>query len=376
MDWSLTVGSVRGIKIRVHVTFLLIIAWAAYNWGIVLRGGWSGAVYGVVFTLLVFFCVVLHELAHSLVATHHGVHVLEIELSPIGGLAKMDSVPEAPSQELTMALAGPLANLLLAMPLGILIAVLIGSHSIKSLGHLLYLMRRPSLQGFVLNLFATNVFLALFNLLPAFPMDGGRALRSVLTWVLGRSSATNWAASIGQWLAAIMGFVGLLVGNLVMALIAAFVFVSARQEQQLSNLQATLGDVPVSEALNTSFPTLSPQDTLDTVLERTKRGQTAPFAVLDGPRFLGLLTTTDITAALETYGGSALTGDIMRQGVATVSPSDTLAHARQLMARSGLSGLPVVQDGQLLGLVTAHQIQQIYGFLAAQQRRQNHGRRQ
>jgi stage IV sporulation protein FB len=329
----------------------------------------------VVFTSLVFVCVVLHEIAHGLVATHYGVRVHEIELSPIGGLAKMDSVPEAPSQELIMALAGPLVNLLLAVPLGVSIAMLIGSHSIKSMGHLLYLMRKPSLQGFVLNLFATNVFLALFNLLPAFPMDGGRALRSVLTWAIGRSSATNWAAGIGQWLAAFMGLAGLLVGNLVMVLIGAFVFVSARQEQQLSNLEDVLRDVPVGEALNANVPTLSPQNTLEVVMERTKRGQPAPFAVLDGTRLLGLLSSDDITSALETYGSEALVGHVMRQDFPVLSPSHTLAHARQLMARSRLPGLPVVQDGQLLGMVTVQQIQQLCGFLAAQQRRRGHSPR-
>jgi len=370
MDWSLTLGSIRGIQIRIHVTFPLIIVWAAYNWGIVLRGGWSGALYGVAFSMIVFLCVILHELAHSLVATHFGVRVHEIELSPIGGLAKMDSMPEAPSQELTMSLAGPLINLMLAVPLGILIAVLIGSNSIKSLGHLIYLMRKPSLQGFVLNLFTTNVFLALFNLIPAFPMDGGRALRSVLTLAIGPSSATDWAAGIGQWLAAIMGLVGLLVGNLVLALIGAFIFLSARQEHQLFNLQTMLGAVTVSEALNTSFPTLAPQDSLDAVLEQTKHGHPAPFAIMDGSRLVGLLTATDITAALETYGSSALVGHIMRQDFYALSPSDTLASAHQLMARSGLTGLPVMQDSQLLGLVTAQQIQQIYRFLAAQR----HGR--
>jgi len=375
MDWSLTLGTIRGIHIRIHVTFPLIIVWAAYNWGIVLRGGWSGALYGATFSMVVFLCVILHELAHSLVATHYGVRVHEIELSPIGGLAKMDSMPEAPSQELTMALAGPFVNLLLAAPLGVLIAMLIGSHSIKSLGHLVYLMRKPSLQGFVLNLFTTNVFLALFNLIPAFPMDGGRALRSVLTWAIGRSSATDWAAAIGQWLAAIMGLAGLLVGNLVMALIGAFIFLGARQEYQLSKLQTILGDMPVSEALNTSFPTLSPQDSLDAVVERVKHGHLAPFAVMNSLRLVGLLTASDITAALETYGPSALVGHIMRQDFATLSPSDTLACAHQLMARSGLTGLPVMQDSQLLGMVTAQQIEQIYRFLTAQRERQGRGLR-
>jgi Zn-dependent protease/predicted transcriptional regulator len=372
MTWSLTLGAVRGIKIRVHGTLLLIIAWAAYNWGMVLRGGWSGAAYGVALTFAVFFCVVVHELAHSLVALRFGVGVHDIELSPIGGLARMDSMPHTPSHELSLAVAGPLANLLLAVPLGILIAVLIGSRSFKSLGHLLYLMRKPSLEGFVLNLFATNVFLALFNLIPAFPMDGGRILRSLLTWAIGPSAATDWAASIGQWLSIIMGLAGLLVGNLILALVAAFVFVSARQEQQLFSMQAILVAVPVGDALNTAFSTLSPLDTLDVVLERTKRGQPAPFVVLEGSTLAGLLTAADITTALETYGSGALVGHIMRQDLPAVSPGDTSAHAYQLMARSDLPALPVMQDGQLVGLVTAQHIQQVHSFLSAKQRRRSH----
>jgi len=163
-----------------------------------LRGGWSGAVYGVVFTLIVFLCVVIHEVAHSLVAMRCGVRVHEIELSPIGGLARMDEIPDTPSHELTMALAGPVANLLLAVPLGIGVAWLVSNHPIRSLGHLLYLMRKPSWQGFVISLFATNVFLALFNLFPAFPMDGGRVLRSLLSlavlpaWASGSPPSWVW----------------------------------------------------------------------------------------------------------------------------------------------------------------------------------------
>jgi Zn-dependent protease len=369
MDWSLTLGTVRGIKIRIHVTFLLIIPWAAYNWGIVLGRGWPGALYGIVFTSIIFLCVVLHELAHSLVATFYGVRVREIELSPIGGLAKMDSMPEKPYQEFVMALAGPLVNLIIAVPLGWVVLLLIGSRSIMSLGHLIYLMSKPSWQGFILNLFATNVLLALFNLLPAFPMDGGRVLRSALTWGVGQRQATRWAARVGQGLAAIMVLAGLLTGNLMLPLIAVFVFFGAQQEERLTELQALLSNLLVSQALITPCPTLAAEETLDTVLQRAMRGHPAPFAVVEGERLLGLLTRSDITSALEVYGPNVRVGDIMRREFPTVSPTDTLVHARQLMATSGLRGLPVTEGGRLLGMVTARQIHEIYGFLSAQQRK-------
>jgi Zn-dependent protease len=375
MNWSLTLGTVRGIKIRIHLTFLLIIPWAAYNWGILMDGGWPGALYGIVFTTVIFLGVVLHELAHSLVATLYGVRVREIELSPIGGLAKMDSMPEKPYQEFVMAVAGPLVNLVIAVPLGGLVLLLIRNRSIMSLGHLIYLMGKPSWQGFILNLFATNVLLALFNLLPAFPMDGGRVLRSALSWGIGQRQATRWAARVGQGLAAIMLLAGLFTGNLMLALIAVFVYVSAQQEERLTELQSVLSDLPVSQALIHPCPTLSTEDTLRTVLERTMRGHQAPFAVVEGERLLGLLAKRDITSALQTYGPDVRVGDIMRSEFPTVSPADTLVHARQLMATSGLGALPVTEDGRFLGIVTAQQILEIYGFLSAQQRKQSQASR-
>ena len=368
MDWSLTLGTVLGIKIRIHVTFLLIILWAGYNWGILLRRGWSGALYGIALTVTIFLCVVLHELAHSLVATLCGVRVREIELSPIGGLAKMDSMPKKAYQEFVMALVGPLVNLIIAVPLGGLVLLLIGSRSIRSIGHLIYVMTVPSWKGFILNLFATNVLLAIFNLLPAFPMDGGRLLRSALSWGIGHRQATRWAARVGQGLAAIMAVAGLLTGNLILVLIGLFVFVGAQQEERLTELQTVLSSLAVSQALITPCPTLSADETLHTALERAMRGDAAPFAVVEAGRLVGLLTSRDITSALQTYGPGVRAGDVMRTEFPTLSLTDTLVHARQLMATTGLPALPVAQDGRLLGMVTARQIYEIHALLTAQQR--------
>ena len=267
MNWSWKLGSVRGIEIKIHVTFLLIIPWAAYNWGAVSGRGWSGALFGIAITGIIFLCVVLHELAHSLIAMHYGVHVREIELSPIGGIAKMDSMPKKPYQEFVMALAGPLVNLVIALPLGWIVLALVASHSIKSLGHLTYLMNRPSWQDLILNLFASNVALGLFNLLPAFPMDGGRVLRSALAWRLGQREATRLAARVGQVVATIMGLPGLFTGNLMLVFVALFVFAGAQQEERLTEFQAVLGDLPVHKAVVTAYRSLSPDDRLATALE-------------------------------------------------------------------------------------------------------------
>jgi Zn-dependent protease len=361
---------VRGIKIRIHLTFLLIIPWAAYNWGLAPGRGWSGALFGIALIAVIFVFVVLHELAHSLVATLYGVRVREIELSPIGGLAKMDSMPAKPYQEFVMAVAGPLLNLAFAIPLGGLVLWMAQRGFIRSIGHLLYLLGRPSWQGFILNLFASNLLLGLFNLLPAFPMDGGRVLRSALTWGVGQRQATRWAAYVGELTAIALGLIGLFTNNLILMLIAFFVFGGARQEYRMEELQAVLGKVPVSQALITTSPILSPDDTLAAALELTMHGHPAPYAIVENGQLAGLLTPMDITSALEIYGPGIHLGDLVRRQFPTLSPADTLAQAHHLMATSGLRALPVTEGGQFLGTVTMQQINEIYGLLTAQQRRQ------
>jgi Zn-dependent protease len=322
--------------------------------------------------LLLFLCVVLHELAHSFVAMFYGVRVREIELSPIGGMAKMDTLPAKPHQEFLMAVAGPLVNLIIAFPLGLVTLWMVRSGSVRSIRHLSYLMVRPSWQGLILNAFASNIVLAVFNLLPAFPMDGGRMLRSSLAWGIGQRQATRWAARVGQALAVIMALAGLLTGNLILTLIAIVVFVGAHQEAQFTDVQAILGNLQVGQALIRPCPTLSADDTLLTVIAEAMHGQAVLFAIMDAGALVGWLTHADIRSALATYGPNARVGDVMRKELAGVLPTDALAHARQVMATSGLRALPVLEAGQLLGMVTAQHIQQIYTLLSVQQERQRH----
>lgn len=370
MGWASTSGTVRGIKIRIHPTFLLLIPLAAYYWGVAPRRGWSGALFGMAILCTVFFLVVLHELAHSLVARHYGVQVREIELSPIGGIAKMDSMPQKPWQELTMSLAGPLVNLVSAAPMGLAVLWMIQDGLILSRGHFLYLLTKPSWQGFVLNVFVCNVLLVLFNLFPAFPMDGGRVLRSALAWRMGQTRGTLWAAYVGQVGAIALGTLGVLSVNWILILIALAIFGAARQEYRATELQATLGSMPVSQALITSAPTLSPDDPLASAMELVVHGQPAPYAVVASGRLAGLLTPVDITSALEVYSAEVRVEEIMRQRFPVLSPTDTLARAHQLMTTSGLRALPVVQGEQFLGMITAPQIQEIRALLSAQARRE------
>jgi len=372
MEWSMTLGTVSGIKIKLHLTFLLLIPWAAYNWGWGAQQGGSGALFGIALTVMLFLCVVLHELAHSLVARHYGVAVREIELLPIGGVSKMESMPEKPSEEFVMALAGPLVNLVIAIPLAGAVVVMILGGYIRSLNHLVYLFDKPSWQGLILNLLISNVMLAFFNLLPAFPMDGGRVLRSVLALRLGQRRATHIAARVGQFLAILLGLIGLLTPNWVLVFIALFVFTGAQQEERLSEILATLGDLRVGQAMITACEPLTPDETLQSVLEHALRGHPACYGVLQNEQLVGILTHADITSALETYDHDVRVRDVMRHEFPQVTTEDTLAKAWRLMATSGWRALPVVQDGKLMGMVTVQQIGEIYAFLAAKQRGQRH----
>jgi Zn-dependent protease/predicted transcriptional regulator len=373
MSWSLTLGSVRGIRLKLHLTFVLLLAWAAYYWGLDAGQGLLGALFGIALTVLLFGCIVLHELVHSLVALQYGVRVREIELSPIGGVSKMESMPEEPYQEFVMALSGPLVNLLIAVPLGGVVLAMVASGFIRSFNYFFYLMEKPSWQGLILNLFVSNVALALFNLLPAFPMDGGRVLRSVLAFGLGQRRATRLAARLGQMLAVLMGWVGLfpprgIEPNWVLVFIALFIFVGAQQEERMAEIQAVLDDLRVGQALITACQTLSPDDTLALVLEYSMRGHPACFGVVVGEQLVGLLNGADISSALEAYGPQVRVGDVMRKQFPSVATTDTLARAWQIMATSGQRALPVTEGGRWLGLLTAQQVGQIYTFLAAQQK--------
>jgi CBS domain-containing protein len=247
---------------------------------------------------------------------------------------------------------------------------MVRSGLIKSVRHLSYLMVRPSWQGLILNVFASNIVLAIFNLLPAFPMDGGRMLRSTLAWVIGQRQATRWAARVGQGLAAIMALAGLLTGNLLLTLIGIVVFVGAHQEEQFTDVQATLGDLRVGQALITPCPALAADDTLHTVIEQAMHGHAALFAIVEAGALVGWLTHLDIRSALATYGPDVRLGDVMRKDLQGILPTDTLVHARQVMATSGLRALPVTAAGQILGMVTSQQIQEIYALLSVQQERQ------
>ncbi|MDH3196982.1 MAG: site-2 protease family protein [Candidatus Krumholzibacteria bacterium] len=346
MKWSIRLGTYFGIPVYMHLTFLLLLAWVAMaHW--TQSRSIDAALTGVLFIVVIFGCVVLHEFGHALAARRYGISTRDITLLPIGGVARLERMPEDPRQELWVALAGPLVNVVIA---GALAAWLTVSHLMVPAGHI-------SLTGgpFLQRIMAVNVFLVLFNLLPAFPMDGGRVLRALLATRLEYTRATHIAAVVGQTMALIFGFVGLFV-NPMLIFIAFFVWIGAAQESSMVQMQSSLSGIPVSRAMVTDFRTLTPRDTLGDAIDLTLAGTQKDFPVVDEGRVVGVLTHRDMLAALARGGKEAEVGGVMQTDFEVVGAYEMLETAFRRLSACKCNTAPVALQGKLVGLVTMDNI--------------------
>ena len=260
MSWSLNIGSVAGTTVRIHVTFLLFLAWI---FGVqYISGGPQAAWSSLLFIVLLFLCVLLHEFGHIFTARAFGVRTPDVILLPIGGVARLERIPEKPSEEFLIAIAGPAVNVVIAS----LLVLLAGAN--LSADHLAALESAD--VSMIDRLAAVNLFLAVFNLIPAFPMDGGRVLRALLASRLGYVRATEIAATIGQWVAFALGFLGLF-GNPLLIFIAIFVYLAAASEAHLVAIRAMSRGIPVTAAMMTQFATLTPDEHVDAAVETLLR---------------------------------------------------------------------------------------------------------
>jgi stage IV sporulation protein FB len=248
MEGGIPLFKVRGIQIRMHITFPLILVWGAIQFGVLARRGLAGALFGVIVTGLLFVIVVLHELGHSVVAQSYGVPVRQILLLPIGGIAQLGKIPEKPNQELAIAIAGPLVNFALAGLLAIVGLAAGLDMTLRGLAGVLSQLGSANLSAIFRYVFVSNLFLGLFNLLPAFPMDGGRVLRAVLASRMDYARATALAVTIGQGLAWLMGLWGFLGGGFFLVLVAIFVYTGAGQEGRMVMVRSVLGELKVGQA--------------------------------------------------------------------------------------------------------------------------------
>lgn len=346
MRWSWQVARVSGIPIRVHSTFLALLVFVGVSgW---MRNGGARAAYTVLFVLLLFVCVVLHELGHSLVALAYGIRVRDITLLPIGGVARLERMPEKPRQELLLAAAGPTVSFVIAA--AIFTGLFIGG-TVSPLTQVSLLS--PNLLK---SLMLTNLFLGAFNLLPAFPMDGGRILRALLAQRMDYLKATRIAALTGQGLAIALGFWGLLGNQLALILIALFVYVGAVEEARAAEIRAGFGDARVAEAMVTQFQALSPTDSLERAIQYLLGGSQQDFPVVEGSQVVGLLTRADLLVALAQQGTQTAVGSIMRREFEAVSPEDRLEQAFVRMRGRECFTVPVLHQGILVGILTLENI--------------------
>ena len=357
MDKGIPLFKVRGIQIRMHYTFPLILIFAAVQFALITGQGLTGALFGVIVTSILFVIVVLHELGHSVAAQHYGIQVKQILLLPISGLAQLGRMPEKPSQELVISAAGPLVNFALAAALAVL-----GLAYGQELG-LQFAFRLPSgitLGAVFSYVFVANLFLGLFNLLPAFPMDGGRILRSLLAMRLEYSRATTYAVTIGQGMAVLMGLWAFIGGGFFLILIAIFIFGAAGQEGRMARIRTSLGDTTVSEAYSGQVLSLTPLSTLRDAIHLSVNSFQSDFPVREGDSLQGLLTHRQLTAALRKAGPDAPVIAHMRTDLKPMAPDERLYIAQQRMLEAGAEVLPVMEDGKFLGLVTTQDIDKFH----------------
>jgi Zn-dependent protease/CBS domain-containing protein len=349
MRWSFKVARIAGIDVRIHATFFLLLGFVAYFGGHRAEGSWGLS--AVLIWLLVFLCVLLHELGHALAAKAYGIPTVDITLYPIGGIARMERMPEKPVQELVVAIAGPLVNVVIIAVLGVVLL------ATGEMSPLVFLSPSNLLQA----LFTTNVYMVVFNLIPAFPLDGGRVLRAILATRMEYARATRLAAGIGQGLALALGIFAAFNGWLLLILIAIFIYMAAESEAAIVQMRSVTAGLPVSCAMMTRFDTLDHRSTLNQAIDVLLGTSQHEFPVLDdNGGFAGLLTKHDLLVALRNSGADTPVTDVMVKGLPTVLPQTSLDRALDFVRQAGVAALPVLDNtGRLVGLFTPENVSEL-----------------
>lgn len=353
---SITITKVAGIPIRIHVSFLIILPF--FSWVIATNInqiasmaavnpesiGLNPLIIGFILAIMLFVSVTFHEISHSLVAQKKGIEISSITLMLLGGVAQMDDDLHNPKDEALMALAGPLFSLVF--------------------GGLLLFVIRPVITGFnadislmVYYLGYINIFLAIFNLLPAFPSDGGRILRSLLALKTSHYKATKIATAVGKGFAFLMGFYGFLYGQILLMLIAFFIYIGASQEKETSLMRDVFGPFKVKDLMTEEVITVREDITVSDLLDKMLKEKHSGYPVVDSEGNLtGCVTLDDIRGISEQSKELKAVEEVMACDIISVHPEDELFEAFKKMSKSEIGRLIVVEDGEMVGILTRSDI--------------------
>lgn len=351
---SLRIARIAGIDIKLHSTFALIVLWGAWQWG---SFGVSGALFGALLTLCVFASVTLHELGHSLVARAYGIPVKDITLTPIGGIAQLGARPKTPGQEFLIALAGPAVNIVLVVLIGGLSMFAFGVDDLR-LALLNAHREAPTLLTLLVMVIVSNAGLAVFNLIPALPMDGGRIFRAVLAWFVGQEKGTRWAAFVGRVFAVGFIAIGGATQNYTLMLIGVFVFVSAGAEVRSVQMDRALEGIRAKDAINPYAPRFLPATTLGEAMQALVYTPYSSFAVEHFGRLVGVVSRDELLRAANELGAAGYIAGIMKREVPSIDAQSNLEAARLAMNEAMTPYVAVVDNGIFLGLITEHELAQ------------------
>jgi len=344
MRGSIRLFRIFGISVNIHITFLLLLVFFL-----------SGGIKWVALLLGVFCFVTLHEICHSLVAKYYGIEVREITLLPIGGVASMSSIPEKPSQEFFMSIAGPLFNLIVVAVFYVPLKKILGAET------LFYRPFSTATWPLTLSyLYWINLILAIFNLIPAFPMDGGRVLRSLLVPRMGYRKATKIAVNLGRIFALGFAYFGIVGLNIILIAIAIFIYMAASNEELQVDLKEILKKFKVKDILSPDFFTLNTDTALGKVMELIFHSHQEDFPVNEGDSTVGFVTRYDIMAGINSLGKEAMVKEVMRKDFPKIADTDLLIRAQKMMEENSLRAIPVVRDDKVVGVVTIEDISRVY----------------
>jgi Zn-dependent protease len=360
MKGALKIGRVAGIKIEVHWTFTLILLWVVFL--DIQRGGTlASSLMNIILIIFLFVCVVLHELGHALTAKRMNIKTKQITLLPIGGVASLEKMPEKPSEELLVALAGPAVNVVLAMLL--LLIVPIRKYMAMDASSLETMLSSPGWETLLFYLLIANVMLVIFNMIPAFPMDGGRVLRAVLSFRMDRVQATDIAASLGQVISVIFFILGLLY-NPFLVLIALFIFIGAYGENQMVKQESLMKGYSIRDAMLTNITVVHPQSTLRNVVELILAGTEKHFIVGDEEGIKGVLFQKDIVPHLK--NSDRQVHEFMRKQTKSLRGDEDLKRYFELVNSEKQRFFPVIdKTGKLLGAIDMQNVSEFLLLKAA-----------